>query len=231
MTPSRRAPLALALTLGLLLTTGCSGDDRATDAGRDRAGDRSQATPTATTGPDAGPEDSPSARPSERARASVRPSDRRTVAQQQPPPKPRGDALTVRKAGPDGHLVSADDLGRAWRVTGTGDEDGRLLSPCHRASLADVGATATRLRDFEARGDRPGTAVQAVSRFVDRKSAWRIERVVTSWATDCADGLARRDAALGVVRHGTWLAVVEVAGVGHPRARLTRALEAADATF
>jgi hypothetical protein len=116
-------------------------------------------------------------------------------------------------------------------VTATEDEDGRVLSPCHRASLADVGATATRLRDFEARGDRPGTAVQAVSRFVDRKSAWRIERVVTSWATDCADALAERDAALGVVRHGTWLAVVEVAGVGHPRARLARALEAADATF
>lgn len=227
MTPSRRAPLALALTLGLLLTSGCSGDDRATDAGRDRAGDRARSTPGATTTP----EGSPSARPSESARASVRPHDRRTVARQQPPPKPRGDALTVRKAGPDGHLVSADDLGRAWRVTATADEDGRVLSPCHRASLADVGATATRLRDFEARGDRPGTAVQAVSRFVDRKSAWRIERVVTSWATDCADGLARRDAALGVVRHGTWLAVVEVAGVGQPRARLSRALEAADATF
>jgi hypothetical protein len=227
MTPSRRAPLALALTLGLLLASGCSGDDRATDAGRDRAGDRAGATPTADPSPDA----TPSARPSERPRASVRPSDRRTVARQQPPPKPPGNALTVREAGPDGHLVSAADLGRAWRVTATEDEDGRVLSPCHRASLADVGATATRLRDFEARGDRPGTAVQAVSRFVDRKSAWRIERVVTSWATDCADALAERDAALGVVRHGTWLAVVEVAGVGHPRARLARALEAADATF
>jgi hypothetical protein len=227
MTPSRRAPLALALTLGLLLASGCSGDDRATDAGRDRAGDRAGATPTADPSTDA----TPSARPSERPRASVRPSDRRTVARQQPPPKPPGNALTVREAGPDGHLVSAADLGRAWRVTATEDEDGRVLSPCHRASLADVGATATRLRDFEARGDRPGTAVQAVSRFVDRKSAWRIERVVTSWATDCADALAERDAALGVVRHGTWLAVVEVAGVGHPRARLARALEAADATF
>jgi hypothetical protein len=227
MTPSRRAPLALALTLGLLLASGCSGDDRATDAGRDRAGDRAGATPTADPSPDA----TPSARPSERPRASVRPTDRRTVARQQPPPKPPGNALTVREAGPDGHLVSAADLGRAWRVTATEDEDGRVLSPCHRASLADVGATATRLRDFEARGDRPGTAVQAVSRFVDRKSAWRIERVVTSWATDCADALAERDAALGVVRHGTWLAVVEVAGVGHPRVRLARALEAADATF
>ncbi len=101
------------------------------------------------------------------------------------------------------------------------------MSPCHRASMADIGAERTRVRDF--RG--PGTAVQAVSRFVDHRSAWRIHRVVEAWTEECARRLERRDAALGAVRHGRWLAVVEVADVRHPQRRLATALAAADATF
>ncbi len=101
------------------------------------------------------------------------------------------------------------------------------MSPCQRGTMADVGASRTRLRQFEG----PGTAVQSVSRFVDRKSAWRIERVVASWAEDCAAELRRRDAALGAVRHGSWLSVVEVAGVSAPRQRLAQALAAVEQTF
>ncbi len=101
------------------------------------------------------------------------------------------------------------------------------MSDCHRATLRDVGAQQTRLRDFAG----PGAAVQAVARFVDPKSAWRIEKVVVAWAEDCADELRGRDAALGAVRQGSWVSVVEISGVEAPRQRLRSALAAVEATF
>ena len=101
------------------------------------------------------------------------------------------------------------------------------MSECHSVSMRDVGAKETQLRDFTG----PGAAVQGVSRFVDPKSAWRVEQVVIAWAEDCADELRARDAALGAVRHGSWVSVVEIAGVAEPRQQLRSALAAVEATF
>lgn len=197
---------------------GPTGTDRAADVRG--APDRDERSPSA----------SPSTRPKQRdllgAPASPRPTDSRSEVADAPT-RPRGNALTVRAAGADGHLVAASDLGRRWRERATGDEGDRVMSRCHAATFHDVGAVKVRLRDF----DGPGTAVQAAARFVDHRSALRIERVVRAWERDCSAGLERRDAALGVVRHGRWLAVVEVAGVARPARQVQRALDAAATTF
>jgi hypothetical protein len=228
MTPrTLRRAASLALTSVLVLTVVSCGTDDVGSTRADEAGDVRRATE--------GP--APSATPSERPgrgllgapatpRSTDRPTDRRTEVAPAPE-RPRGNALTVRAAGPDGHLVTATDLGRRWRERATGDEGDRVMSPCHAATFHDVGADRVRLRDFGG----PGRAVQAAARFVDHRSALRIERVVHAWERDCTDDLADRDAALGVVRHGRWLAVVEVAGVERPSRQVRRALDAAVATF
>jgi hypothetical protein len=232
MTPrTLRRAASLALTSVLVLTLAACGSDDVGSTRADEAGDVGRATE--------GPE--PSTTPSERPgpgvlgapatpRPSDRPSDRPTDRRTKVAPSPertRGNALTVRAAGPDGHLVVASDLGRRWRERATGDEGERVMSPCHAATFHDVGADRVRLRDFGG----PGRAVQAAARFVDHRSALRIERVVRAWERDCTTDLTDRDAALGVVRHGRWLAVVEVAGVDRPSRQVRRALDAAAATF
>lgn len=224
MTPRtlrRAASLALAGTLSLTVTACGAGADEAATAARDRGGDVRRA-------PDPSP--SPTGRPRERdvlgAPAKPRPSEERTKVAPAPE-RPRGNALTVRATGADGHLVAAADLGRRWRERSTGDEGSRVMSPCHAATFHDVGAVRVRLRDFGG----PGEAVQAAARFVDHRSALRIERVVRAWERDCVADLDDRDAALGVVRHGRWLAVVEVADVSRPGRQVQRALDAAAATF
>lgn len=229
---TRTAPPVVALVLGLLLT-GCSGadggDTAATQRGdRDRPrasvdlGGAEQDRPTET--PTGTPTEAPSASPTRDPAAS--PGSGRTIAEPRTP-RPRPNALSVRTVGPDGHLIGPAALGPRWRGGATRDEGEESLSPCHRGTMADTGASRTRLREF----DGPGRAVQAVSQFVDRKSAWRVERVVAAWAEDCAAELRRRDAALGAVRHGRWLSVVEVAGVAAPRQQLARALAAVERTF
>lgn len=220
-----RIPLAVALALGLLLTAGCGGetssrseDERDRDRARSAA-ERSPAPPRATSTPSAPPSASP-VRP-------VKPQDRRPLASPSSPAKPRGNALTIEQS-PDAHLIGADALGAGWSVARTGGESDRMASGCQRATLHDIGATETRMRDFA--GDGRG-AVQTISRFGDAKSAWRAERVFVAWREECADDLRRRDAALGTVRHGAWLSMVEVTGVLRPRRLLGTALDAVDATF
>lgn len=224
MTPRtlrRAASLVLAGTLALTVTACGAGDDESPTSARERGGDVRR-TPE--------PSASPTERPRERgvlgAPAKPRPSDERTKVAPAPE-RPRGNALTVRPGGADGHLVVAADLGRRWRERSTGDEGSRVMSPCHAATFVDVGADRVRLRDFGG----PGEAVQAAARFVDHRSALRIERVVRAWERECTADLDDRDAALGVVRHGRWLAVVEVADVARPGRQVQRALDAAAATF
>ncbi len=206
-----RTPLAGSLALALLLAAGCGGDPQSQDAS-DQERQRPRAGKPAPTREPAPP--SP-------------PAERRTTSPETPPPTTRGNALTIRQTGPDGHLLGADDLGTGWSVSSTGGENGRVMSDCHRATLRDIGAQQARLRDFAG----PGAAVQAVARFVDPRSAWRIEKVVVAWADDCADELRGRDAALGAVRQGSWVSVVEISGVDAPRQRLRSALAAVEATF
>ena len=132
---------------------------------------RSRVTPRTSSGSGRGPASPPPpgpgrTPPDEDHEANRRPTDRHAADE-----APQGNALTIRQTGPDGHLLGADDLGARWSVSSTGSENGRVMSDCHRATLRDVGAQETRLRDFAG----PGAAVQAVARFVDPKSAWRIE--------------------------------------------------------
>lgn len=161
--------------------------------------------------------------------ATARPRDRRAPAPQTVAPDPGPNALTIERADGSGHLLRPADLGQGWSVTATGPEDGRLLSRCQVASLYDIGAERARLRDFTTGGR--AEAGQAVARFVDRRSAWRAERVVAAWRDDCARQLRRRDAALGTVRHGAWLSVVEISGVDAPERELRAALRRVEATF
>lgn len=220
-----RCAATLVLTSVLVLTAASCGSDEPGPARDDRASDvrRAPGEPAASA--------TPSERPEQRGllgapATTPRPSGERTKVAPAPE-RPRGNALTVRAAGADGHLVAASDLGQRWRERTTGDEGDRVMSPCHAATFHDVGADRVRLRDFGG----PGQAVQAAARFVDHRSALRIERVVRAWERGCTTDLADRDAALGVVRHGRWLAVVEVAGVDRPARQVQRALDAAVATF
>lgn len=233
MTPRtlwRATGLALAAAL-VAATAGCGADDagRAGEnerpaAGRAQSPDGEGRGADKTDRADKGAEDGRGLGAPAHRRDQT--SDRRSLVSPSPE-RPRGNALTVRSSGPDRHLVAADALGPRWRQRTTGDERGRVMSRCHAASFEDVGAVKVRLRDFEG----PGEAVQASARFVDRRSALRVQRVVEAWAHDCSRRLERRDAALGVVRHGRWLAVVEVSDVARPTLRLRRALDAAAATF
>lgn len=223
MTLRRPSPLAAALLAAVLLTAGCGADGGSDDAPqRDRPRAATKLPPPEAPSASASPDDAPSAVPTGKG------EDRRIVARPTRPTKSH-NALTFSSSGPDGHLLGAGDLGARWSVASTSSENGRVMSDCHRATLRDVGAQETRLRDFRGKGG--SRAVQAVSRFVDGKSAWRIEQVVTSWAEDCQADLRDRDAALGAVRHGSWVSVVEVAGVDSPRQQLRSALAAVSATF
>lgn len=222
-----RTPLAVSLALAALLAGGCSAEQTSSDpAAQERPRPRAAASPTSEP---AEPSDSsgPTARvePAEPTAAT----GRRPVAKRQPVPTPSGNALVIETTrGPDAHLIGAGALGSAWSVLTTGAEDGRTASRCQRATMSDIGAERTRIRAFAA---DDAEAAQAVSRFVDRTSAWRAERVLAAWREDCSRALRRRDAALGTVRHGVWLSVIEVAGVAAPRTRLRAALGAVEKTF
>ena len=211
-----RIPLAGALALALLLITGCGDDTSAREDSeqqrpRPRAGAKATPSPTSTT---------PTSKPSGGAR------ERRAVAKTASP-KPSGNALTVQQT-PDAHLIGAKAWGARWSVEGTRAEGNKPASDCQRATLHDIGAMETRVRDFAADGP---AASQAVSRFGDGKSAWRAEQVMIAWRKDCADQLRGRDAALGTVRHGVWLSVVEVTGSDQPKTQLRKAVAAVEATF
>lgn len=225
MTPSQpalRTVASLTAVGVLLLVAGCGAD-----VPTDRAADDRQSSPRSLA---EGPAPSPSAAPLQPSDAtSETPSGRRHVVR---PASPRsmGNALTFSEVGPDAHLIAASVFGRDWSVTRTSGERGRRVSQCHAATMRDIGAQQTRLRDFAGSAQQPH-AVQAVSRFVDPKSAWRVEQVVRAWAQECANELHSRDAALGVIRHRAWLSVVEVAGVERPGRQLRRALRAAEGTF
>lgn len=220
--PASRIVAGLAALGVLLLASGCGADEPT-----ERAAERGSSSPQRPAErPDASPSGAPRS-PSDAA--SEHQSGRRPLAQQNSP-RSTGNALTFSEVGPDGHLIAASIFGRDWSVTATRGERGRRVSRCHPATMRDVGAQQTRVRDFAgSAGDV--RAVQAVSRFVDPRSAWRVEQVVQAWAQECADELRSRDAALGVVRHRAWLSVVEVAGVERPGRQLRRALRAAAATF
>lgn len=221
--------LALALLLlGLLLNlmlAGCGGDTSAREDSEQQR-QRPRAEATADAAPSATPHPTPRQKPRAEVPAEVPAPERRSTAST-PAPAPTGNALTIQQT-PSSHLIGAGALGANWSVEATRAEAGRMTSECQRASFRDIGAMETRVRDFAA--DR-SAAVQAVSRFGDAKSAWRAEQVMIAWREDCADQLRRREAALGTVRHGTWLSVVEVAGSPHPRQRLRTALAAVEATF
>lgn len=221
-----RTPLTVALALGLLLTAGCSGEvsSRSDDAGsQDRSRAAGERTPSPTRPSATSTTQAPPASPV----GPAEPRERRTLAAAKPPATPLGNALTIQQS-PDSHLIGAGALGSGWSVAGTGGESGRMASGCQRATLHDIGATETRVRDFV---DGERTAVQTVSRFGDAKSAWRAERVFVAWREECADRLRRRDAALGTVRHGAWLSMVEISGANRPGRLLGTALDAVDATF
>ena len=211
-----RTPLAGALALALLLIAGC-GDDTSAREDSEQQRQRPRAGAKATPSPTP---------PKPTSKPSGGTHERRTVAKPTSP-KPTGNALTVQQT-PDAHLIGAKALGARWSVEATRAEGSQLASDCQRATLHDIGAMETRVRDFAA--DGPGAA-QAVSRFGDGKSAWRAEQVMIAWRKECADQLRTRDAALGTVRHGVWLSVVEVSGLRQPRKRLRKALAAVEATF
>ncbi len=217
----RTGALAPALLLTLVLAAGCGGDPSA------REGSERQQRPRAGAGADPAPSAAPSSTPRQQPGRDRPAHERRSVAPRSAPPEPTGNALTIQQT-PDAHLVGAGALGAGWSVESTGGEAGRMTSDCQRATLYDIGATETRVRDFAADGS---SAAQAVSRFGDAKSAWRAEQVMIAWREDCAEQLRRRDAALGTVRHGSWLSVFEVAGLAEPRKRLRTALAAVEATF
>lgn len=211
-----RTPLTGALALAFLLTAGCGGDPSAREDSEQQR-QRPRAGAQATTEPPATPQ---------QKRGGGQGHERRAVAETARP-EPTGNALTIQET-PDAHLIGAGALGAGWSVEATGAESGRMASDCQRATLHDIGAMETRIRDFAA---DDSAAAQAVSRFGDAKSAWRAEQVMIAWREDCADQLRKRDAALGTVRHGSWLSVVEVAGLAEPRKRLRTALAAVEATF
>lgn len=217
----RPGALAPALLLTLVLAAGCGGDPSVReDSEQQRQRPRAGAT--------ADPADpAPSSMPRQQPDGNRPAHERRIVAPRSAQPEPTGNALTVQQT-PDAHLVGAGALGAGWSVESTGGEGGRMTTDCQRATLHDIGAMETRVRDFAADG---ASAAQAVSRFGDAKSAWRAEQVLVAWRQDCADQLRRRDAALGTVRHGSWLSVFEVAGLPEPRKRLRTALAAVEATF
>lgn len=209
-----RTPLAGTLALALLLLSpmlvGCGGDPSVREGS-----EQQRQRPRVETDPGSSSRDRPT-------------PERRIVAPASTPaPAPFGNALTIQQT-PDAHLIGAGALGAGWSVESTGGEAGQMTSDCQRATLHDIGALETRVRDFTADG---AAAAQAVSRFGDAKSAWRADQVLIAWRDDCAKQLRTRDAALGTVRHGSWLSVVEVAGLVEPRKRLRTALAAVEATF
>ena len=223
--PMTRTPLPVALALGLLLTAGCGTDPSPQGASEQRQRPRAEGRMSPPSEPT--PSATASAKPREKQRDGDPARERRSVAADTAPPEPTGNALTIQQP-PDAHLIGAGAFGAAWSVERTGGEAGRMTSDCQRATLRDIGATETRVRDFAAGGS---AAAQAVSRFGDARSAWRAQQVMVAWREDCGDDLRRRDAALGTVRHGAWLSVVEVAGLSRPNKRLRAALTAVDATF
>ena len=211
------------VALGVLLTTSCGAE----------AGDRADREPQRP-----GVEQRESDRPGDGSKATSgrgevqRPPrearERRIVAprensEESAPPDPLFGSPDA-----DTHLLAASALGTRWSVSRTYDEKGRLASDCQRASLVDIGASLARLRDFER---RRGVAVQAVAEFADRASARRADAVLLAWCDQCANRLRKRDAALGTVRHGEWVSLVEVTGVRSPERRLAAVLTEVRATF
>jgi hypothetical protein len=202
------------VALGVLLTTGCGAD----------GGERADPEPRRA-GVEQREPDRSGQRPPREAREV---QERRIVApreksEESTPPDP-----LFGYPDADAHLLAASALGTRWSVSRTYDEKGRLASGCQRASLVDIGASLARLRDFQ----RPrGVAVQAVAEFADRASARRADAVLLAWRDRCADRLEKRDAALGTVRHGEWVSLVEVTGVRSPERRLAAALTEVRATF
>ena len=207
------------VALGALLAAGCGADSTDPAERADRAKQRPGVERTSE----------PSEQPSQKHRdrkQQVR--ERRVVAQgATSPTTPPADPFFGR-AEADGHLIGAASLGTRWTVSGTADEDGRLASDCQAASLHDIGAQVARVRDYTS---SRGEAVQAVAEFADRASARRADAVLLAWQERCADRLRKRDAALGTVRHGAWVSLVEVGGVRSPARRLAAALDDVRATF
>jgi hypothetical protein len=207
------------MALGALLTAGCGAGstDPAERADRERQRPGVERT--------SDPSDEPSQKHRHRTH---RVRERRVVVQgATSPTTPPADPFFGR-AEADGHLIGAASLGSRWTVTGTTDEDGRLASDCQAASLHDIGAQVARVRDYTS---PRGEAVQAVAEFADRASARRADAVLLAWQERCADRLRKRDAALGTVRHGAWVSLVEVTGVRSPARRLAAALDDVRATF
>ena len=205
------------VALGALLTTGCGATDPAgrADRERPRPGVEQSRDPEGT-------------RPAQRQDGGRPVRERRVVASRTASPtSPPADPFFGRAAA-DEHLIDAASLGTRWSVSATADEDGRIASRCQRASLHDIGAQVARVRDYAAPS---GEAVQAVAEFADRASARRADAVLLAWQERCADRLRKRDAALGTVRHGPWVSLVEVAGVRAPGRRLAAALDDVRATF
>lgn len=208
--------LVTALCLGLLVLAGCAAEQprrEVAPAPQPTVTDRPSAAPTsAASTPSPAPDDTRSRRPVPPAATSA------------PGHRDQGSGLTVTRGdSPGARLLGAGDLGPRWSVTATGAED-EPVSRCHRVPMRDIGAEDVRVRRF-AGGE--AAAAQGVARFVDRRSAWRAARVVAAWREGCDQDLQQRDAALGAVRHGSWLSVVEVAGVRRPQRHLDRALATA----
>lgn len=127
-----------------------------------------------------------------------------------------------------------------WTERSTGAEGSRLVGACHRATLVDIGSLHAVFRVFTGAEGSGLRARQAVARYADPKSAWRAHQVLRAWRADCEEHLpdpsevgpmekvtldagtgARYavtfgpekdpdDRALGFLRRGRWLAVVEI---------------------
>lgn len=151
----------------------------------------------------------------------------------------------------------------AWTERSTKAEGSRLVGACHRATLVDVGALHAVLRVFTGSEGSGLRSRQAIARYADAKSAWRAHQVLRAWRADCEEHLAdpaevgpmekvtlddgtggrylvtvgrpkdADDRALGIVRHGRWLAAVEirVADGEVPAAWTRRAVRRIAATF
>lgn len=206
-------PLApLALVLGMLLTAGCAADD---PAGEERSSAGARGEPGGTGAAAAAPAPEP-------ARARSAGTDRRVVVPRASASSGPSVALRPFSASDAGPLLAGRDLGPGWTVSGTAAERGRVVSDCQRAPLVDIGALSSRIRVLSG---PTASARQGLSRFADRRSAWRAEQVLATWREDCAAALARRGAALGTVRHRERLSVVEVEGVPRPARTLVRLLD------
>ena len=225
-------PLA-ALTLAL---SGCgsSGTSDRPTAASAQVRQRHDGAPTPAPTASAPASPSPSSEPAPSASAH-RSHAGRQAAPLAAAARPAALETHLLAAGDMPDLVPGPDGG--WTVGSTGPEGSVSVGACQKTDLVTIGAVSAVRRTFVDPADSHGrSAVQVVARFADHRSAWRAHEVLRSWREDCeaevgplrevaleagsgehyraswGDSPRRaRTADLGIVAHGAYLSLVEVA--------------------